>query len=433
MPKKPTGSVSRHSKSAIKSGFFGSALEFYDFFIYTQAAAIVFPTIFFPETNPRLAIVASLATFGVGYVARPIGAFVLGGLADSYGRRRVLIFTMLLMGIATFGIGVLPNYQQIGLLAPCLLVLCRLAQGFAVAGEIAGSSALILEHAPHGTRGYQASLTLQGTQAGQIVAAFIFIPMAHFLSHEQFFSWGWRIPFLISAILVVIGMKIRLSTVESARRSSSSGWEAIKNVFQQSPKSLLRVAVISLMNVIPVTTTVFGATYATQEAYGLNWPSDLYLWIPVLGNILSVIIIPQVGRLSDHWGRRPVIITGSLLAGVFSFGYLWSLSCGIKVLPFVFSLLMWGAFYQGYNAVFPSFFPELFPASVRVSGMAIGQNIGTALSSLLSLVFAVLAPPGSSVGQVVLMVGGATFLVTVICSLTVWFSPETHQIKLATH
>src|SRR5271166_6212734 len=185
------------SKKAAASGWIGSALEYYDFFIYATAASLIFPEIFFPSGNPTIAIVASLATYGVGYVARPIGAFVLGHLGDTHGRKNVLLICMFLMGVSTMAVGILPTYQQVGVLAPILLVLLRLVQGFAVAGEISGASSMILEHAPFGRRGFFASFSLQGVQAGQILAAAIFLPLAAFMPHEAFVGWGWRIPFLL--------------------------------------------------------------------------------------------------------------------------------------------------------------------------------------------------------------------------------------------
>src|SRR3989440_8858210 len=159
------------TKKATASGWIGSALEYYDFFIYATAASLIFPQIFFPSTDPKVAIIASLATYGVGYVARPIGAFFLGHWGDTHGRKTVLLVCMFLMGFSTMAVGILPTYQQVGILAPVLLVILRLIQGFAVAGEVSGASSMILEHAPFGRRGYFASFTLQGVQAGQLFAA----------------------------------------------------------------------------------------------------------------------------------------------------------------------------------------------------------------------------------------------------------------------
>src|ERR1700744_696331 len=199
----------RQSRIAAASGWIGSALEYYDFFIYATAASLVFPQIFFPSQNPTVAIVASLATYGVGYVARPIGAFVLGHWGDTHGRKNVLVLCMFLMGFSTMLVGLLPTYAHVGILAPVLLVVLRLVQGFAVAGEISGASSMVLEHAPFGRRGFFASFTLQGVQTGQILAAAVFLPLAAYMPADQFNAWGWRVPFLLSAFVLVAGYIIR--------------------------------------------------------------------------------------------------------------------------------------------------------------------------------------------------------------------------------
>src|ERR1700756_5642949 len=172
----------RHqTRKAAASGWIGSALEYYGFFIYATGASLIFPQLFFPSNNPTVAIVASLATYGVGYVARPIGAFVLGHWGDTHGRKNVLVLCMFLMGLSTMLVGVLPTYEHVGIWAPILLVALRLIQGFAVAGEISGASSMVLEHAPFGRRGFFASFTLQGVQAGQILAAAVFLPIALYM------------------------------------------------------------------------------------------------------------------------------------------------------------------------------------------------------------------------------------------------------------
>src|SRR6201996_1466531 len=203
------------TRKATASGWIGSALEYYDFFIYATAASLIFPQIFFPKGNAPAAIVASLATYGVGYVARPIGAFFLGHLGDTHGRKRVLLICMFLMGFSTIGVGLLPTYGQVGLLAPVLLVLLRLIQGFAVAGEISGASSMILEHAPFGRRGFFSSFTLQGVQAGQILAAAVFLPLAHYMPEDQFNAWGWRVPFLLSFAVIAVAYVIRREVEET--------------------------------------------------------------------------------------------------------------------------------------------------------------------------------------------------------------------------
>jgi MFS family permease len=423
----------RQAKKATASGWIGSALEYYDFFIYAQAAALIFPQLFFPSGNPKVAIIASLATYGVGYVARPIGAFVLGHLGDTHGRKNVLLICMFLMGFSTMAVGLLPTYHQIGMLAPALLVVLRLVQGFAVAGEISGASSMILEHAPFGRRGYYASFTLQGVQAGQILAAAVFLPLAAFMPEDMFNSWGWRIPFLLSALVLVAGYIIRKEVHETPAFAAEGAHgdlpkSPIKEAFANSTPDMIRVVCMALMNVIPVVATIFGAAYAVQASYGIGFHKSVYLWIPVVGNILAVLVIPYVGNLSDKIGRRIPMIVGSLLAGLLSFAYLYAISIKNVPLAIVASLLMWGVVYQGYNAIFPSFYPELFPTRSRVSAMAIAQNIGTTITALLPALFAAVAPPGST--NIWLTVGAIAFGVTIIAAIAAYSARETYRVRL---
>ncbi len=424
----------RQSKKAAASGWIGSALEYYDFFIYATTASLVFPQIFFPAGNPTIAIVASLATYGVGYVARPVGAFVLGHFGDTHGRKNVLLVCMFLMGFSTMAVGLLPTYPQVGMLAPVLLVILRLIQGFAVAGEISGASSMILEHAPFGRRGFFASFTLQGVQAGQILAAAIFLPLAAYMPAAQFNAWGWRIPFLLSVFVIIAGYIIRREVEETpafAEEGAHGGLPRtpIAEAFSTSWGDMLRVVCMALMNVIAVVATIFGGAYAVQPAYGIGFSKAVYLWIPVLGNILAVLLIPFVGDLSDRIGRRPCIIVGSLGAGLLSFAYLHAISIKNVPLAIVFSLLMWGLLYQGYNAIFPSFYPELFHTRIRVTAMAISQNVGTTITALLPALFAAVAPPGSA--HIPLTIGALTFGVTVIAAVAAWSARETYRIHLS--
>jgi MFS family permease len=421
------------SKKAAASGWIGSALEYYDFFIYATAASLIFPQIFFPSGNPTVAIVASLATYGVGYVARPIGAFVLGHWGDTHGRKTVLLLCMFLMGFSTMAVGVLPTYQSVGLWAPVLLVILRLIQGFAVAGEISGASSMILEHAPFGRRGYFASFTLQGVQAGQLLAAAVFLPLATFLPKPQFVAWGWRIPFLLSVFVVIAGYIIRREVEETPAFAEEGAHGEIPTspiieAIRLSWDDVVRVLCIALTNVIAVVATIFGAAYAVQPAYGIRFSPSVYLWIPVLGNVLAVFVIPFVGNLSDRIGRRPPIMAGTLGSGLLSFAYLYAISTHNVALAIVFSLLMWGIVYQGFNAVFPSLFPELFQTRVRVSGMAIGQNVGTTLSALLPALFAAVAPPGST--HVPLTVGAIAFGICAIAAIAAFTARETYRVHL---
>ena len=424
----------RHqTRKATASGWIGSALEYYDFFIYATAASLIFPQLFFPKGDPTVAIVASLATYGVGYVARPIGAFFLGHWGDTHGRKTVLLICMFLMGISTMGVGLLPTYAQVGWWAPFMLVVLRLIQGFAVAGEISGASSMILEHAPFGRRGFFASFTLQGVQAGQILAAAVFLPLAHFMNPESFNSWGWRIPFLASVVVIIAGYIIRREVDETPAFAEESEHHEVPKApivqaIRDSWGDMVRVICMALMNVIPVVTTIFGAAYAVQPGYGINFEKDLYLWIPVLGNIVAVIVIPFVGNLSDKIGRKPPLIVGAIVSGLMSFGYLYAISIHNVPMAIVMSLLMWGVVYQGYNAVFPSFYPEMFPTRTRVSGMAISQNIGTAITALLPALFVAVAPPGAT--DIPMKIGSITLLITIVAAIAAWSARETYRVHL---
>ncbi|MBD8602645.1 MULTISPECIES: MFS transporter [unclassified Pseudomonas] len=424
---------SQQTKKATASGWVGSALEYYDFFIYAQAAALIFPQIFFPNTDPKVAIVASLATYGVGYVARPIGAFFLGHWGDTRGRKNVLLLCMFLMGFATMAVGLLPTYSQVGLWAPAMLVVLRLIQGFAVAGEISGASSMVLEHAPFGRRGFYASFTLQGVQAGQIFAAAIFLPLAYFMPDEAFNSWGWRIPFLLSAVVLIAGYIIRREVNETPAFETQEARATITKspvleAFKHSWRNMGLVMCMALMNVIPVVATIFGAAYAVQPAYGIGFAKSVYLWIPVIGNIVAVCVIPFVGNLSDRIGRRPMIIGGALSSGILSFFYLYAISVHNVPLAIGMSILMWGVFYQGYNAVFPSFYPELFETRYRVSAMAISQNVGTLITAMLPVLFAAMAPPGSA--NIPMVVGSLALGVCCIAALAAFCAKETYRIPL---
>jgi MFS family permease len=420
-------------KKAAASGWIGSALEYYDFFIYAQAAALIFPQIFFPKGNPTVAIAGSLALYGVAYVARPIGAFFLGHWGDTHGRKNVLVLCMLLMGASTFLVGLLPTYQSVGVWAPFMLVVLRLVQGFAVGGELSGASAMILEHAPFGKRGYYASFTLQGTQAGQIIAAAVFLPLSAFMPDQAFTSWGWRIPFLLSALVVFAGYMIRRNVDETpAFQEEETHGEVpaapIVQAVKESGPDMLRVICMALMNVVPVAATVFGAAYAVQPGYGVGMSKTTYLWIPVVGNVVAVCLIPFVGRLSDRIGRRPPIIVGAIGSGLLSYGYLYFISQRNVAMTVVFAILMWGIVYQGYNAVFPSFYQELFPTRTRVTGFAVSQNIGTMITAFLPSVYVIVAPPGSM--NVPVIIGSITFGISIIAAIAAWSARETHRVHL---
>ena len=419
-------------RKAAASGWIGSALEYYDFFIYAQAAALVFPALFFPSANPTVAIVASFATFGVGYIARPVGGFVLGHWGDKHGRKNVLVLCMLVIGVSTFAVGLIPSYNSIGVWAPILLVAMRLIQGFALGGEIAGSSAMTMEHAPFGRRGYYASFTMQGVAAGQVLAAAAFLPMATLLPEEAFHTWGWRIPFLLSAFVVLAGIIIRRRVNETPAFLEEEDHDKIPpspilEAARNNGIDMLRVFIMMLLTIVPVGVTVFGATFATNKAYNNGFTAANLLWLSLIGNFLAVVFVPVAGALSDKIGRRPCLIAGMLSSTALCFGYLHFISVHNVVLTFVFGLLAYGVAFQGFQGVFPSSFLEQFPTRTRVTGFAIPQNIAGMVTGIAPSIFAALATPGTNVPVVV---GSIIFGVGVAASVTAYFIRETYRVHL---
>jgi MFS family permease len=247
-------------------------------------------------------------------------------------------------------------------------------------------------------------------------------------------TWGWRVPFLLSVFAVAAGYVIRRRVEETPvfAEQQARGTVArapVVQAFTTSGVDMLRVACMALMNVIPVVATIFGAAYAVQPGYGIGMREDVYLWIPVLGNCVAVLVIPFAGHLSDRIGRRPPLVAGALASGLLSFAYLYAISIRHVPLAIAISLVMWGVVYQGYNAVFPSFYPELFPSRIRVTAMAIAQNFGTMLTALLPALFALVAPPGSS--RIPATIGAITFAVTVVAAIAAWTARETYRVHLA--
>jgi MFS family permease len=254
------------------------------------------------------------------------------------------------------------------------------------------------------------------------------------MGKDDFMAWGWRIPFLLSLIVVIVGYFIRREVDETPAFAEESKEGAlpkapILQAFTTSWADMLRVVCMALMNVIPVVATIFGAAFAVQPAYGVGFKADVYLWIPVLGNIAAVLVIPYVGNLSDKIGRRPPIIFGALCSGLLAFGYLYAISIKNVPMAIALSILMWGIVYQGYNAVFPSFYPELFQTRYRVSAMAISQNTGTTITALLPALFATVAPPGSA--NVPLTVGAIAFAITAIAAIAAWSARETFRLPVS--
>lgn len=381
-------------KAAI-AAWIGSALEYYDFFIYGTAAALVFSKIFFPSSSPATGTLLALATFGVGYLARPVGAFVLGHVGDKFGRKKVLVSTLVMMGASTFLVGCLPTYDQVGVLAPVLLVVLRLLQGFSVSGEQAGANSMTLEHAPETRRAFFTSFTLNGTQAGQIIATAIFLPIAA-LPEDQLLTWGWRVPFWLSIGVAAVGLVIRRTLEETPAFEQEVATNNVARMplavlFREQWRDVLRVVVAAVIASVSTIFTVHALSYAVNTMHLERGPM---LWVGVLANVAAVITIPLWGRLSDRIGRKPVFIGGSLGCAVLMFAYLWSISTGGYALIFVVGILMFGVVHSATSGVWPAFYGEMFTTRVRLSGMAIGTQIGFAIAGFAPTVATALAGTG---------------------------------------
>jgi MFS family permease len=370
---------------AALAAWIGSALEYYDFAIYGTAAALIFPDIFFPDGNDSAAHVAAFATFGVAYVARPIGSFFMGHIGDRLGRRKIMIGTILMMGLSTFLVGCLPTYKSIGLLAPVLLVVLRIMQGISAAGEQAGANSMSFEHSPDDRRGFFTSFTLSGTQGGQILAPAIFLPLAAILSDAQLKSWGWRVPFWISAIVVLAGLIIRRRLDETPEFKA----EALESGPPRTPlgvllrdhwRGVLRVFFAAFIATVNTMFAVFALSFATADDYGIGISDKVMLWLAIVANIVAIAVIPFWAMLSDRIGRKPVFVTGLLGSAILVVGFLSAIAHDQVVLMFALGILLAGIVYSMPNAVWPATYAEYFPTSVRLSGMAIGTQFGFALA-----------------------------------------------------
>ncbi|HMR47788.1 MAG TPA: MFS transporter [Arachnia sp.] len=409
---------------AAVASFMGSAVEYYDFFIFGSAAALIFPVIFF-GSNDQASLVMSFATFGFAYIARPLGAVVLGHFGDRIGRQKVLMFTLILMGGSTFIIGCLPTFAQIGWWAPALLVLCRLLQGLSAAGEQAGASSLTLEHAPDHRRSFFTSWTLTGTQGGQILAALIFIPVVA-LPDEIKFGWGWRIPFWMSALVVVVAFFIRRSLHETpAFEDAKKGGEIAKvplvPLMRDHWRDVIRVVLCAF---IAAVSTVFGnLALAYGKEVGLR--ESITLWLVVAANIVALGTQPLFGVLADRIGRKPVFIYGAVSSAVFMPFYMLSMGSGTVLLPFLLAILTFSFGYAAANAVWPSFYGEMFSTRVRFSGMAIGTQLGFLMAGFAPSIVAALGGVREG-GWVV--ISAFTAVICLIATLSALTARETKDV-----
>jgi MFS transporter, MHS family, shikimate and dehydroshikimate transport protein len=412
------------------ASFIGTAVEWYDFFLYGTAAALIFNRLFFPSFDPLMGTLAAFATFAVGFVARPLGGVIFGHFGDKLGRKSMLSATLIIMGVATFCIGLLPTYEHIGVWAPILLVVLRVLQGFGLGGEWGGAVLMAVEHAPAHRRGFYGSWPQMGAPAGLLVATGVFSIFSR-LPEEQFLTWGWRVPFLFSAVLIGIGVFIRLSVAESPafqqHKASGSGPRLpVLEALRTYPRQILlamgaRFAENGFFYII----TTFVLTYGTEQ---LQLPRTTVLNGVLVATCVHLVAIPLFGAASDHFGRRPVYLAGAAGCGLLAFPFFWLIdtqATALVWLAITLGIIAHAAMY-GPQA---SFFSELFGTRVRYSGASLGYQLASVFAGGLSplIATALLHQSGGKPWPVSLYMVGLA-LVTLV---SVYLCAETFRADIA--
>jgi metabolite-proton symporter len=363
-------------RQVLFASLIGTAIEFFDFYIYATAAVIVFPRLFFPASDPTSATLASLATFGIAFLARPIGSALFGHFGDRVGRKTTLVAALLTMGLSTVAIGALPTYESIGVVAPVLLALCRFGQGIGLGGEWGGAVLLAVENAPPDRRAWYGMFPQLGAPIGFIFSATVFIVISRFLTNEQFFSFGWRIPFLASAALVVVGLYVRLAIQETpVFRQALNRRERVKVpmlvVFRDYPKLLVLGTMSALATfVLFYLMTVFALAWGTTA---LGYSRERFLLIQLFGILFFAATIPFAAVLADRFGRRRTLLWVTVIIGLFGFvleplfhagtpGVMLTMAIGLSLMGFTYGPL-------------GTALSELFVTSVRYTGSSLTFNL----------------------------------------------------------
>lgn len=377
----PQDTASTHSqaKRASFAAFMGSVLEYYDLVIYGTASALVFGTVFFPDISPALALVLSFATFATGYLARPVGAIIFGYIGDKISRKTAILLTISLMGAATVLMGLIPSHATIGVAAPILLVVLRVVQGIAIGGELGGSILIATEHAPKGRRGLFGSFSTAGGQGGTVLATGVFA-LVSLMPADQLESWGWRLPFLASAVIVLLGLLIRFGLEETpdfvdakAQAAESPQTKSINPItyaFKNHLGTMVSIMLLmSGMMIIWYVLTVYSLSYATTSA-GID--RTTMLWVVTIATALVVVMNPVWGALSDRIGRVHLMAGGILAEAVLLFAYFAAIGTGNPVLICLALCATAGLGHAVVNGVFPAFIVDNLPPEVRYTAGSVG-------------------------------------------------------------
>jgi MHS family shikimate/dehydroshikimate transporter-like MFS transporter len=378
------------TSKVVAASTIGTVIEWYDFFVNASAAALVFGPLFFPASDPTVSTLAALSVYALGYVARPLGGIVFGHFGDRVGRKSMLVLSMLLMGFGTFLVGLLPTYQQIGILAPVLLIALRLLQAMGLGGEWGGAVLLVCESAPSERRGLFGSLVQVGNPIGRLTATGVFA-LATRLPENAFLSWGWRIPFLASALLVIVGLVIRFQIDETPafqklRQSKKTAkmpvLEALTKYRRETVIAVgLKITEVAWVGIL----TVFAVTYLTQQ-YGMQ--RSVVLAAITLAGLIEVLVMPLAGWLSDVVGRRTIYLAGTGFGILFAFPIFWLFETRDAAIV-TWAIVVGICLCQGVIfALHASFMPELFGTDARYSGVSLGFQLGAAIGGGLTPVIA---------------------------------------------
>ena len=376
----------------VAASLIGTTIEWYDFFLYTSAAALVFGKLFFPASDPLTGTLLAFLTYAVGFLARPIGGLVFGHFGDRLGRKKLLVLSLVLMGASTCAIGLLPTFVKAGAAAPILLTLLRLVQGFALGGEWGGAVLIVSEHGDDRRRGFWASWPQCGAPGGNLLATAVLAILAATQSDAAFLAWGWRIPFLLSGVLLVVGLWIRLAIAESPvflvaqKKAAGETRVPIVDVLRGNRREVLvTIGARMAENVSYYVLTAFILVYVTT---GLHLPKSVGLTAVLIGSAVHFVTIPMWGALSDRVGRRPVYLFGALGMAVWSFAFFALLntkSSPVIVLAATIGLVLHGAMYGPQAA----FFAEQFPTRVRYTGLSVGGQLSSIAAGAVAPLVAV--------------------------------------------
>jgi metabolite-proton symporter len=412
----------------VVASFIGTTIEWYDFFLYGTAAALVFNRLFFPTLDPLAGTLSAYGTFAVGFVARPLGGAVFGHFGDRIGRKQMLVWSLSIMGVATALIGLTPTYAQIGIWSPILLVVLRFVQGFGVGGEWGGAVLLAVEHSGGERRGFHGSWPQMGVPGGLLLSTGVFAVFSSWLPEPAFLAWGWRIPFLISVLLVAVGLFVRLRVLESpsfekvkeARRESRT---PLLDVFRDHPREvLIGMGMRFAQNVIFYIYTVFVLSYGEKT---LGYPRSVMLRGVMIASFLGLFAIPLWSHLSDRVGRRPIYLAGGIFSLVVAYPFFWMMERGAGFVAIAMVLAMNIGHDMMYGPMAATL-SELFGTRVRYSGASLVYQLTSVVSGGVAPFIAtvLLARYGS---------GAVAAYVVACCAVTVvatWFLPETHRVKL---